>query len=270
MTKQRVQGDVITLNHKNDLVIEAEKLDREVRSAWASAKPKLMRVAKLLKKIQESELWKYLKVRRYSGFHDYMKSVIGADWSESHMYELLTASGLTVGENPLSEKAVEKMGIKKSCQLARLRSNQRDPETVKKVMRASVQKARQIVQEKINETLPEAERREITVLFSRNYTPTLVSYFEEVESIAIYMEGIRDGDTSVTLREKFMHAMLVNFCENYAHELAEAQKVRAAKESRSGKSSAAASEEEDEEGEDVPPDLDTHRSAVRAGSSSLD
>ena len=51
---------------------------------------------------------------------------------------------------------------------------------------------------------------------------------EEIELDGQYMEGIRDGDSSVSLRGKFWHYVCVNFRESHKAELAEGRKYREA------------------------------------------
>ena len=260
--QEQRQGRMITLEQTNNLVTKAEQLDRKIRTAWRSAKQSFMKVAKLLNNMRESDLWKYLKQRTYNNFPDYLKSVIGTDCSTSHVYELLAAYGLTTGENAIPEKKVEKMGIKKAYQLARLPRDKRTPEIVKELTRVPFYKARRIVQERINETLPEHERKVVTQLFQRNYSPETISLIEEIEEVGIYMEGVQDGDVSVSLRDKLTYRVWALFAETYAEELEEARKIKATKEARDGKAEVAANEEEDEEEALEPPDPGEHRLAV--------
>ena len=53
----------------------------------------------------------------------------------------------------------------------------------------------------------------------------LVREFEEDMEIGMFMEGIRDGDNTQSMRAKVFHGMLIAFREYYALELAEALKL---------------------------------------------
>src|SRR5438045_9237481 len=53
----------------------------------------------------------------------------------------------------------------------------------------------------------------------------------ELLDVMEYMDGVRDGDTTWTLRQKAMHALIIAGREHYGSELEQARMYRAAKES---------------------------------------
>jgi hypothetical protein len=216
---------------------EAGQLHQQIVTEWALVNKSITRVAASLKRMRDSGLWKYLHARRYQSFHEYVKSVTGAELGQSRMYELLAAHGLTEGENSIPPETVNEMGIKKAAQLARLEPQQRTPDVVKKVVEAPLFEAKRIVQETINSSLPREQRREPLVLLSRNVLPQTLELIEETERDGIYMEGIRDGDFGVTLRAKLWHAIFVSFNENHRPDLDEGRKYRLALEARGRKKS---------------------------------
>jgi hypothetical protein len=248
----QVKGEVVIPTEIKKRAIEAQQLDREIRSQWKSAEQSITKVAKLLNKMRESQFWQHLSGRHYRSFHEYVESVTGAELSRSRMFELLAAHGLTEGENPVPAKDVDKLGIKKAAQLARLEPNQRTAEIVRKAVNSSLREVTRAVEEKINETLLPEEQCEPTILFARNYPATVVARFEDLEERAIWMEGIRDGDTALSLRAKFMVALVANFEANFAEELKEADKYGEAMEVKRGKARIAESATEDDE--DGPPE----------------
>lgn len=253
MTKEnQVTGEVVVPAEVKKQAIEAQKLDREIRLQWKSAKQSITKLAQLLNRMRESRAWQHLNAQHYRTFHEYVESVTGAELSRSRMFELLAAHGLTEGENPVSTRDVDKLGIKKSVQIARLEPRQRTPELIRKAVNCSLREVTRAVEEKLNAELPLEEQREPTILFARNYPATVVARFEDLEERAIWMEGIRDGDTALSLRAKFMVALVANFEANFAEELREADRYGEAMEAMRRKERIAESATQDDE--DGPPE----------------
>ena len=63
-------------------------------------------------------------------------------------------------------------------------------------------------------------------LFSIKLSEKTVDELEELLDVMTYMEGIRDGDRTHTLRWKAFNAMIIATTQFYAVELAEAMKLK--------------------------------------------
>ncbi len=85
---------------------------------------------------------------------------------------------------------------------------------------------RRKVQAKLNMNLPTDEQREALVLFAINLPETIRNELEELLEIGIWMEGIRDGDRTQSMRQKFFGVMVIATREYYATELAEATQYK--------------------------------------------
>jgi hypothetical protein len=72
--------------------------------------------------------------------------------------------------------------------------------------------------------LPPEERRDVGIFWGRYDPAEVIDRFERLEARGCYLEGIRDGDRTLTLRAKFMLALIVNFEAHFEEELAEADR----------------------------------------------
>ena len=212
---------------KRELVADAARLDAEIRRECGLVQSSLDRLAKLLTRMHDSKLWQYLRDEAHKGgfrrFEDYVERVLGS-MGRTKIYDLLAIGRLGCGPNPVSPDTIQKLGRIKAAEIARLAPEERTPEMLKCALEHSVPVVRQRVQETINKTLPPQERRQIGVFWGRYYPAEVIDRFEELEARGCYMEGIRDGDTSVSLRAKFMMAMIANFEANFQEELEEADR----------------------------------------------
>jgi hypothetical protein len=120
------------------------------------------------------------------------------------------------------------MGIKRAAQLARLKPEQRSPRIITAALSESITEVRREVQRIINIDLPEIERQEPTFLISRYLLADTIALIEAIEQDGVCMEGIRDGDRSVTLRGKLWHAVWLFFRAAHEDELAEGARYRLA------------------------------------------
>jgi hypothetical protein len=222
-----VAGKVDPQIKKNQL--EFKKLDGEIVESWSGAKLALTRTAKLLARMHETKLWTF-SPKKFARFEDYVCYRVG-DMAHGKIFDLLNIHTLTEGENPISAESVEKMGIKKATQVARLEPQHRTPEIIKSALTDSVDVVKRKVQEVINLNVPEEDRKEFLEEFTRNLMPATIALIEEIEMDGIYMKGIADGDPRVTLRAKLWHAIVVNFKQNYLEELNEGAQLRVKKES---------------------------------------
>ena len=191
-------------------------------------------------------MWRFISLRGHKeGFktwEDYATFLLGPI-SHGKIHEMVKAHMLTEGENPIAKKDVDKMGVKNAAEVARLEPKERTPDIVEAAKTQSTAVVKQKVQEKINLSLPEEERKEATIFFGRNLTPRVVELVERIETLSCYMEGIRDGNKSVPLRDKVWLAVWLNFEANFQPELKEAARVMKAEEAKRHAASAQTDQE---------------------------
>jgi len=208
------------------LVQKAVALDEKVCEAAREVGAQFVVLGKLLLKMKESGLWQHLQnidgtpcFRRYEQYTD---ARVGK-MARSRVFELLSVAQLSQGAKPIDEETVEKLGIKAAAEIAKLPEQKRTREVIREALKAeSVAEVREQVRGILNEDLPASEKKEATSLFARQLPLRTIKRFEKLEARAIWMEGIRDGDKTLTLKQKFFEAMIAFFEEHFATELAEA------------------------------------------------
>ena len=238
------------------LVEEAKQLDREIRAAVRALGKSYTELGARLARMKERHLRQYLPGKKYKSFEEYATAALGQAISRSRGYELVTAYMLTTGENPIPAQEVDQMGIKRAVEVARLRPKQRTPEIREMAKTEPVVVVRNKVQAILNADLPADEKKPMLKLVAINVPEAYAAEFEEDMEVGIYMEGIRDGDNTQTMRHKVFQAMLIAFREYYALELAEALKLMKAEAATHDSPAAEAQEHfpEDEEGHDFSDD----------------
>jgi hypothetical protein len=229
-------------------------LDEEIRHEIELMQTSLSKVAEMLLKMREERLWTYLvnpttKVP-YRRFDEYVSSVTGDEIAHTKLYDLLAISRLSVGPNAIPPETVQKLGRIKSAEIARLEPQERTPELVQELLDRSVAVVKQRVQEIINISLPPDERRDVPLFWGRYYPRQVIERFEQLEARGCFLEGIRDGDRTITLRAKFMVALIINFEANFEEELKEADAYIAAMQAK--KSALGAETFHDQEHDDPP------------------
>jgi hypothetical protein len=238
---------------QKDLTQQAIELDREIKAAVDGVRRSLTDLGRLLARMKESRLWEHVP-GQFRGWEDYMRSVLGSR-AHSSLYEAVAAFSLTEGSNPIPLEEVNRMGIKKSAQVARLKPEQRTPEIIQAAVSEPLLSVRNRIQATLNETLPPTEQKPILKLLAINLPEQYVDDFEDLMEIMHYMEGIRDGDRTLTMRSKAFHAMLVATHHYWGPELAQAMILKRRKEALD-KSQAATAQGDlpDEDQDDVFPD----------------
>jgi hypothetical protein len=242
MTKTKMVLNGNGLESAN-LEVQARELDRQIRTRLQEAERSLIEVGRLLTQMRESGLWKYLPVR-YSGWEDYVNSVMGPR-ARSTLHETVAAYSLTRGSHPIPPDVVNKMGVKRAAQVARLEPEERTPEIREAATTAPVAVVRNKVQAKLNTKLPPDERRPMLKMFAINLPEATVSELEELLEVMCYMKDIRDGDNTQTMRQKAMSAMIWATQQFLAEELSEALEFQKAKEGLGDSPAAEVSEEEE-------------------------
>jgi hypothetical protein len=142
------------------------------------------------------------------------------------------------------------MGIKKASELARVDPSERTPELVRTALEQTLPAVRRAVQERINAHLLPDEQREMTQLFAINLPDSIIEEVEEYLEVAIWMEGVRDGDSTMTMRQKAFGMLVVAAREYFALELADALQYKKARDAKENAATSQATEEE--EGHDFP------------------
>ena len=207
-------------NGRDNLVKQARDLDQQIRAKRKEVDPPLIELGRLMARMRESELWKYLPIR-YHGWEDYFNDVMGPR-SRSTIHEIVAAYSLTQGSDPIPPEDVNRMGVKRAAQLARLHLEDRTPATIRAATTETVMAVRNRVQAVLNQELPEDEKKPMLKLLSLNLPEDLVDEFEELMEVMSHTDGARDGDRAITIRAKAFKLILIGAEQHWAQELAEA------------------------------------------------
>lgn len=225
MKPKRLSKSRISLRTEaNQLFEEALRQSRQV-TADISA------LGRQLARLRDHDLWKNISdqkgVPRFRRWTEVSECLFGP-MARRKCYELINSSSLTVGENAVSPEDVKKMGIKRAAELARLPPSQRSLEIISVAKTEPVMAVRNKVQRILNQGLPKDEQKPMLKLLAINLPEDIVADFEEIMEVGVYMDGIRDGDNTQTMRAKVFNCMLIAMREYYAAELSEAlQRMRA-------------------------------------------
>lgn len=212
------------------LVNQAVALDEKIREAAKTASHEFLVLAKLLHKMREEALWKHLLDKDskplYQRYEQYTEASVGA-MARSRLHELMAIHGLTVGSKPLSSETIKELGVKKAAAIAQLPETKRTQAVIKSAVAAeTVAEVKEQVREILNADLPPTEKKEATALFARQMPLSIIRRYEALEARGIYMEGVRDGDTTLTLKQKFLIAIIANFEATHKEELKEADEYK--------------------------------------------
>jgi len=204
-----------------ELAEQAKQLDRQIRAVIEATHRSLTELGAMLFRMRELRLWQHLP-GEYTRFEDYVRDVVGP-MSRSTLHETVTAYSLIHGSNPIPAAMVNDMGIKKAAELARLEPAERTPELIQAALEERLPIVRKKVQDRINEKLPPDERKEVKVAFVRHFAPSVIQQYDDFMRVAIWMEGIRDTDRTLTLEEKVLLALIADFRANFSEELEDAE-----------------------------------------------
>jgi hypothetical protein len=220
---------------KRDLASKSEvALQQKANNLYAEAVKKagtlnqcFVDLGKIASDLRRDSLWKHVtgaKGRpRFRQWTEVLEAVLGR-MARKRAYDVLGCFELTQGDNPIPASEVRRMGISRAAQVARLEPTDRTSDIRKAAVTKSVLEVRNQVQQKLNAKLLPTEQKPMLKLLAINLPEQYVQEFEEDMEVGIYMGGIRDGDTTQTMRHKVFHAMLIAFREYWAEELAEALK----------------------------------------------
>jgi hypothetical protein len=223
-TKNSSNGTALcTTEGLKGLAEEAVQLDRSIRVKAKTLRRDCAELGALLARMRD--LWRYLPGKKFRSFEEYATAALGESMSHGRAYALISAHMLTEGPYAIPAKEVQLMGIKRAVEVARLSPQQRTPEIVQAAVTEPVMAVRNKVQAMLNQELPKDEQKPMLKLLAINLPEEHVTQFEQLMEVGVWMEGIRDGDNTQTMRAKVFHAMLVSFEEYYAPELCEALKL---------------------------------------------
>lgn len=216
---------------------EARELDDEIHGIIRETRQSFLRLGQSIVKMRDQRLWLHLLDpqgnRRYDSLEAYVMSVMGP-MARGKYFQIVAAHTLTEGENAIAPKIVEKMGIVKAAQIARLSPKDRDPDIIESALKDTVPIVKQKVQAKLNAVLPLDEYVEPSATFVISLPISTLRALEELIEDGIWMEGIRDTDRTQGMRQKFIGAMIIATREYYALELEEARRYKVAREEIEG------------------------------------
>ena len=260
MMRARESQGLQPMNGQQNLEQQAVQLDRKIRAKAKTLHTDITELGALLARIKDRHLWQYLPGQKFRTFQQYATAALGQAISRSRLYESVTAHMLTEGENPIPAEEVKQMGIKRAVEVSRLAPEQRTPEIREMAKTEPVMVVRNKVQAVLNQELPADEQKPMLKLLAINLPEETVQRFETLMEVMVYMEGIRDGDNTQTMRAKAFNAMLWSTEQYLAPELAQAEKLRKASEGAYDSPAASAQEDfpEEEEDHEFPDDGHAH------------
>jgi hypothetical protein len=214
-----------------ELQQEARELDEEIHDIIRETRQSFLRLGQSIAKMRDKRLWLHLLDsrgnRKYDSLEAYVMKVMGP-MARGKYFQIVAAHTLTEGENAIPPKIVEKMGVVKAAEVARLSPKDRDPEIIESALKDTVPIVKQKVQARLNAALPADEHVEHNATFVIALPISTLRALEQLIQEGIWMEGIRDGDRTQSMRQKLFGAMIVATQEYYALELADAREYKAA------------------------------------------
>jgi len=215
------KADVVMRRKANRSFTEALKKARAIQESFLD-------LAGILADLRADGLWKHITDargrRRFHQFPEVVEAILGSK-ARKTIYDHLAADSLTQDKtNPIPAAEVNRMGISRVAQVARLEPTDRTPEIRKAAVTKTVLEVRNQVQQKLNAKLPPTEQKPMLKLLAINLPEDVVKEFEELMEVMSNTDGARDGDNSQTIRAKAFKLILIGAEEYWAQELAEAMK----------------------------------------------
>lgn len=209
---------------------KAENCDTKIREGATAVIKDLGELSENITRMRDEGLWRFLlsedEKPRYKRFENYIKEAIG-DFGRTKTYELMAITELKRGPKALSNETIKELGTKKAAEIARLPEQKRTQSVIKDALQAeSVAEVKDQVRQILNEDLPPSERKEAGATLVRQLPVRTLARFEKLEERGIWLEGIRDGDKTLTMKQKLFHAIVVKFEEVMATELEEADEYK--------------------------------------------
>lgn len=229
------KGEIVSKAEQEELEAEAQEHDLKLTTALAHLDKSLFAVACEVEFIRSKHLYRYIKNPETDGdnrgcfgdWTEYARVKLG-NMSSARMYELLSAKTLACGINAVQPEEIEELGIKKSAQLARLPEKKRTPQLIQQAKHQSVKEVTKHVNRMLDEEKPEAERKEKLVALNIGLPQVTIDLINEVERDGMFLDAIRDGDKTLSLRAKLWHAVFWFFKDSHREELEQASERREA------------------------------------------
>lgn len=236
-------GVVKPFTRDQELFALAKHIHSEIQRELKVVDVGLTRATELLGQMRRQRLWKVLGFRSFEGY--IRKAHPKLANSRSTLYNLLAIDDLTTGDNPIPKEVVRQMGLKKAVEMSRLEPFQRTPEVIEIALKQPLSKVRNCVQAELNKELPRDEQKPMTQMFTLLLPEDTLDELNVLLDDMQYAEGVRDGDTTRSLRAKAMDAIVKGARQFYEQELAEAAEYRAALEGMESSPAADAQEQLD-------------------------
>ena len=225
---------IISKGELAQLEEKAQEHDTKLTQALQKLDSGIIEVGCELAIIRDQHLYRYLKDPNTNGdnkgcfitWRDYARYKLGK-MSTAKMYELISAHTLTCGENAIPTSEVVELGVKKAAQLARLPKKKLTSQIVQEAKHETVKEVTVKINMMLDEEKPVSERKEKLVPLGNIGLPqSTIDLINEVEKDGMFMEGIRDGDKTLSLRAKLWHAVWFFFLDSHREELREAARYR--------------------------------------------
>jgi hypothetical protein len=211
---------------KKDLgkLLRAEEHDGKLALACTNLTQSVVEIGKELAIMRDEELWREVRNKsgeRVESWREYVKFRLGS-MSTSKMYEYLSAASLIHGEKPMAVEQVEKLGIKKATQVARLPEHKRTKKLLKQIEKESVAGAKLLVESVLEQPAPKVILVPLTIALPQE----VIELINQIERDGQFLESVRDNDRSWTLRAKLWHQVWWDFLNSHTQELKAAAMYR--------------------------------------------
>jgi hypothetical protein len=212
------------------LTLMAAEHDANLALAVSTLSQSVVEIGKELAIMRDDELWRYVRDPKAEGafltWRDYARYRLGT-MSTSKMYDYLSAASLIHGEKPMEAVEVERLGVKKSAQIARLPEKKRTKKLLKQIEDASVSSTKAIVEAILASDVAGEEPKARLVPFNIALPQEVIDLIEQVEHDGQFLETVRDNDRTWTLRAKLWHQVWWYFLDEHQEDLKAAAFYRA-------------------------------------------
>jgi hypothetical protein len=234
--KPKTIGELLPPDNQKLLSERANYVDKQLDKCVSATKQSVTEICDFLAEIKDKKLWTFLTdpstgkafetPEKYASYR--LAPLKLGPLKKSKFYEMTAVASLTKGENAISQADVDQLGIKKAALVARVPVEKRTPKLIEAAKSKSVTQVNQLVQDVLNEDLPDDKKKEASVVFARTIAYSVAAELDELEAIGVNMEGIRNSDRSITLVSKFWGCVAIAMRAYYKKELEEAEQFMAA------------------------------------------
>lgn len=227
------KGEIVPKEEQEKLELEAQEHDTKLTTALNSLDKSIFSVGCELAIMRDRHLYRFIKDPATNGddrgcfkdWRDYARFKLGK-MSTAKMYELISAHTLTCGINAIPTEEVVELGVKKAAQIARLPEKKRTAQLVQQAKHQTVREVTSYVNRALDEEKPESEKKVKLVPLTIGLPNETIDLIDQVEKDGMFLEAVRDGDKTVSLRAKLWHFVWNEFLQNHQEELAQAAEYR--------------------------------------------